>query len=87
MLSKKFSNKKLFSDFQTILNSSIEAIKPNKLIKQHVQVVRENQNDYLNISNDLLFPNQNLHVSKRYQKFVLKKNVYVAAFGKASLGV
>ena len=87
MLSKKFSNKKLFSDFQTILNSSIESIKPSKLIKEHVKVVRRNENDYLKISNDLLFPNQNLHVLNRFQEFELNKNVHVAAFGKASLGV
>ena len=62
-------------DFFNLLKVSIESINPSQLIRNSVQ----RQNSNLIIDKKFLFKNQIL-----FNNLCLKKNVYIAAFGKAA---
>lgn len=65
-------------DFFNLLKVSIESINPGQLIRNSVQ----KKNSNLKIEKNFLFKNQIL-----INDLNLKKNVYIAAFGKAAYGM
>lgn len=82
MLNMNSSNL-LAKEFSILFKSAIDSINPGKLIRNKLVIEKNNDSDYLHISNEYLFPNQTI----KNDKFKLNKNVYVAAFGKAALSM
>jgi hypothetical protein len=78
----------LKSDFNCLLYTALDAIEPNSLINRIVKIVKNEANEkvYMQIPSKYLFKNQNVSAYDDYQQYELKRNVYVASFGKAALG-
>ena len=66
----------LKKDFFFLVKSSLEAIEPSKLIRNVIKV--ENRS--------LIVENQNAVNKVTKREFLLNRNLYVVAFGKAALG-
>ena len=66
----------LKKDFFFLVKSSLEAIEPSKLIRNVIKV--ENRS--------LVVENQNAVNKVTKREFLLNRNLYVVAFGKAALG-
>lgn len=77
------SHSPLKKEFLVLLNSAIKSINPTILINNNVKLIRKNSKDYLSISKELAFQNQEIPSGK---DILLNKNVYILAFGKAALG-
>ena len=77
------SNSPLKNDFLVLLKSAIKSISPAELINKNVKLIPKNGKDYLSISKELAFKNQEL-INR--QDTLLDENVYILAFGKAALG-
>ena len=66
----------LKKDFFFLVKNSLEAIEPSKLIRNVIKV--ENRS--------LVVENQNAVNRATKREFLLNRNLYVVAFGKAALG-
>jgi hypothetical protein len=83
----------LLNDFTFLLNAALDAIEPASLINRIVRITKNETNekdDYMQISNRYLFKNQQIDGGisvNDHKQYELKRNVYVASFGKAALGI
>lgn len=80
-------------DFSKLVRTAIDSINASKFINKAVKIEKTPSASYLSISNDFLFDREKQCTVKTdtsntsYNKFKLNKNVYIAAFGKAALGI
>ena len=75
------SNNLIKKEFHAILKCVIDAIRPSKLINNHLKL----ENKVLTVTTSLKFNNAPVQLKKdSFQLY--NHNVYVLAFGKASLG-
>jgi hypothetical protein len=77
----------LRKDFFCLVKNSLEAIDPSKLIRNVIKIENKpfDKQDYLTLTDS--HPASNNHNSVKKREFLLKKNLYVVAFGKAALGI
>ena len=75
----------LISDLFHLIQHSIEAIRPVKLVQAGLKLEHglQGRSSVLAISSRLLFPGEPIGQDGR---FVVNQNVYLVAFGKAALG-
>jgi hypothetical protein len=85
----------LGEDFLVLLKAAIDSIHPGVLINRSMQIDKSGTSEYLAISNEFLCRNSNNafantkatdNTTNTKQLFELNRNVYIVAFGKASLG-
>lgn len=77
----------LRKDFFCLVKNSLEAIDPSKLIRNVIKIENKplDKQDYLTLTDN--HPASNSDISLKKREFLLNKNLFVVAFGKAALGI